>query len=168
MEQLTWTTENRRVIDLKPADYNPRKISPKNAEDLHKSLKKFGLVEIPVINKDGILLAGHQRVKAMIDLGFGDDMIDVRVPNRQLTDEEAREYNLRSNLNQGEWDFLKLQEFDPIILEEAGFDNLDKIFDENGFINDNKEIDPSKLGGASTESGSSHKHEVCPQCGYVL
>lgn len=154
------------MADLKPADYNPRKISQKNAEDLHKSLKKFGLVEIPVINKDGILLAGHQRVKAMLDLGLGNEMIDVRVPNRQLTDEEAREYNLRSNLNTGEWDFLKLQEFDPIILEEAGFDNLDKIFDEDGFIKDNKEIDPSKLGGES--QGESHKLETCPHCGGKL
>ena len=48
-----------------PEDVNPRVITDKQMSDLKKSLKKFNLVEIPAIDFDGKILAGHQRIKAL-------------------------------------------------------------------------------------------------------
>jgi len=46
-------------------------------------------------------------------------MIDVRVPNRQLTKKELKEYNLISNTHAGEWDFEIMEvEFADIEIEE--------------------------------------------------
>lgn len=127
--QLSWSTEKRKVKDLVPAEYNPRQMTEKQAKELEKSLKKFGLVEIPAIDLDNTLLAGHMRMATMIQLGRGEEEIDVRVPNRKLTDAEAKEYNLRSNKNTGEWDMDKLFAMPEGLLEEVGWDKkeLDKI-----------------------------------------
>lgn len=127
--QLSWSTEKRKVRDLVPAEYNPRQMNEKQAKELEKSLKKFGLVEIPAIDLDNTLLAGHMRMATMIQLGRGEEEIDVRVPNRKLTDAEAKEYNLRSNKNTGEWDMDKLFAMPEGLLEEVGWDRktLDKL-----------------------------------------
>ena len=39
--KLQWHTETRKVSELVPNNLNPRKISPKQIEDLKKSLEKF-------------------------------------------------------------------------------------------------------------------------------
>lgn len=131
--KLTWQTEKRRVRDLLPAEYNPRQMTEDQARELRKSLEKFDLVEIPAIDQNGTILAGHMRVATLIDLGRGDETIDVRVPNRKLTDEEAMEYNLRSNKNTGEWDLAKLFAMPEGLLEEVGFSNkeIQKLVDGN-------------------------------------
>ncbi len=121
MEQLVWSTQPRRVIDLLPYEYNPRKMTAQQSRKLRESLEKFGLVEIPVINFDGILLAGHQRCKALVQLGKGDDVVDVRVPNRQLTDQEFKEYNIASNAIKGDWvDDILREHFDDVDLADFG------------------------------------------------
>jgi len=126
MEQLSWSTQQRRVVDLLPYEYNPRKMTAQQSRKLRESLEKFGLVEIPVINFDGILLAGHQRCKAMIQLGKGDDLVDVRVPNRQLTDQEFKEYNIASNAIKGDWvDEILREHFDGVDLNDFGINLSD-------------------------------------------
>ncbi|MFA7327952.1 MAG: DNA methyltransferase [Candidatus Ratteibacteria bacterium] len=130
MGKLNWQTEKRKVNDLKLFNGNPRKMTEKQAGDLIKSLKKFGVVEIPVIDQNNRIIAGNMRVTALQKLDRGMDEIDVRVPNRDLTEEEAREYLLRSNRNTGEWDFDTLANFDEELLKNVGFDSneLDGIF----------------------------------------
>src|SRR3990167_10597760 len=134
---LTWHTEKRKINDLIPYEQNPRKMSEKQVYDLKKSLEKFDLVEIPVIDLDNKIVAGHQRLKIMQLLGRGEEMIDVRMPNRKLTDEEFREYLLRSNKNLGQWDWNLLVNFDELVLKDVGFtsEELDKFLDlkEDGF-----------------------------------
>lgn len=125
MKKLAWLTERRTVNDLVPFDKNPRTISPKQLADLTKSLKKFNLVEIPAIDKDGKILAGHQRLKVLQLLGRGDEEIDVRVPNRKLTEKEAEQYLIGSNALGGDWDFDKLKSFDLDLLLDVGFDQID-------------------------------------------
>jgi len=100
-------------------------MTEKQAKELEKSLKKFGLVEIPAIDLDNTLLAGHMRMATMIQLGRGEEEIDVRVPNRKLTDAEAKEYNLRSNKNTGEWDVDKLFAMPIDLLKESGFSSAE-------------------------------------------
>jgi len=132
-KKLTWTTEKRKISDLVPNPKNPRRLTDKQKTDLQKSIEKFDLVEIPAINADGTILAGHQRLKIMAALGRAKETIDVRVPSRKLTKAEEREYNIRSNRNTGEWDFeLLAEEFEMGDLVEWGFseDELTEGWDD--------------------------------------
>ena len=123
MKPLHWTTEQRKISDLTPHPDNPRLMTAKQDADLDASLEKFNLAEIPAINTDGMILAGHQRLRKMIEHGRGDEVIDVRVPSRPLTEDEAREYLIRSNKNTGDWDWDELaNHFDESELEGWGFD----------------------------------------------
>lgn len=125
-KQLQWTTEQRIVNDLLPYEFNPRVMTQAEAAQLEVSLTKFNLVEIPAINLDGTILAGHQRVKIMAHLGRGQEVIDVRVPNRLLEDDEVREYNLRSNKNTGHFDNeLLTKNFEIAELLEFGFSEFE-------------------------------------------
>lgn len=125
MEKLQWHTVQKRVNDLIPQEINPRIISDKQMSDLKKSLKRYNLVEIPAIDLDGKILSGHQRSKALQLLGRGEELIDVRIPNRQLTKEESDSYLIASNALGGDWDFEKLKSFDLDLLIDIGFDQID-------------------------------------------
>lgn len=129
MNNLVWHTEKRKVKDLIPYELNPRKLSSEQAEKLKESLSKFNLVEIPAIDTYNKILAGHQRIKIMLLLGRSEEEIDVRVPNRELTKGEFREYNLRSNVQAGEWDWDALGNLDEsFLIDIFSSEDLDRIF----------------------------------------
>lgn len=95
--------ETRRVADLVPADYNPRKISPKAMEGLKKSLAEFGAVQPIVVNeRTGNIVGGHQRVKAMAALGQVETT--VIVVDLSLTREKALNVALNNPHISGEFD----------------------------------------------------------------
>jgi site-specific DNA-methyltransferase (adenine-specific) len=122
MNSLEWSTVRRNARELSPLSINPRKLTDKQRSDLETSLLKFNLVEIPAINLDNTIIAGHQRLSILIALGRGDEEIDVRVPSRMLTESEVREYCIRSNKNVGEWNLETLKEnFDLAELFGYGF-----------------------------------------------
>lgn len=133
MTRLNWSTQKKKVNDLLPYSKNPRQISKEQMTQLKKSLQKFNLAEVPCINTDGRIVAGHQRIKALQLLGRGDEFIDVRVPNRKLTKEEFDQYLISSNKITGEWDFEALKAFDLDILVDIGFSKteLENIWSEN-------------------------------------
>ncbi|QNF34356.1 DNA modification methylase [Adhaeribacter swui] len=123
MTDLQWETVKRQVKDLVPYEYNPRILTPERIQKLKESFEKFSLVEIPAINLDNILIAGHQRIKVMVDLGWSEQYIDVRCPNRMLTEKEMKEYNITSNVPVGFWDRDILEEvFSDIDLADLGLD----------------------------------------------
>ncbi len=127
-QQLQWKTENRKVDTLLPHKKSPRKISKEQMEILKRSLEAFNLVEIPAVDLDGTILAGHQRVKVLQALGRGGETIDVRVPNRKLTVEEAEGYLIGSNAIHADWDLDLLKDFDVSLLVDLGFDQ--KVLDD--------------------------------------
>lgn len=131
--KLEWRTEKRSVAELIPNEKNPRVMSPKQIEDLKRSLQKFNLVEIPVIDTENKVLAGHQRLMVLKLLGRENEKIEVRVPNRKLSQKEYDQYLLTSNRIHGDWDWGKLAEnFDLELLIESGFDDTDlsHLFDD--------------------------------------
>ncbi len=125
MEKLKWHNEKKKVDDLIPYEKNPRKISPEQIENLKKSLKKFNLAEIPAVDIGNKIVAGHQRIMTLQLLGRGEEIIDVRMPNRKLTEKEFKQYLLISNRVGGEWKWEKLKEFDIKMLMTTGFDDSD-------------------------------------------
>lgn len=62
--------EQYPIKDLRPADYNPRKIAPGSFERLKESISRYGVVKPVILNGNGVLTAGHQRIKAMKALGM--------------------------------------------------------------------------------------------------
>lgn len=128
---IEWRTEKRLISDLKDHPKNPRCITKAQIEQLKKSLKKFNYVETVVINEDNTILAGHMRVKALKAMKRTKEEIDVRVPNRLLTAEEADEYLIRSNKNTGEWDWeILANEFETEKLFDWGFTEDELQFKE--------------------------------------
>lgn len=80
--------------DLKPAPYNPRKISPQALKGLTASIKRFGLVQPIILNaRSGFVVGGHQRIEAMKATGEKDAQVLVV----DLPDEEERALNVTLN-----------------------------------------------------------------------
>jgi len=107
LAEITWHNEKRAIRDLIPYEVNPRQITNKQAKDLKASLAKFGIADPLIINTDNMIIGGHQRKKILETLlGYDPDyQIDVRVPDRELSIDEARELNVRLNKNVADWDF---------------------------------------------------------------
>ena len=65
-----------QVKDLIPYANNPRK-NDQAVEGLKKSLDKFGYVSRIVVADDMTVVAGHTRLKAMLELGWQEKEIEV-------------------------------------------------------------------------------------------
>jgi ParB-like chromosome segregation protein Spo0J len=121
-----------KISELKQAEYNPRRLTKKQHEDLKASLEKFGLVDPIIINSDNTVIGGHQRLKIVRELGAS-EVPTVRV---NLSKEDERELNIRLNKNTGEFDLDVLaNSFDMEELKDWGFKeielglNIDKLDD---------------------------------------
>ena len=119
---INWKLELRKIKDLKPHPKNPRKLSKHDAEHLQKSIEKFGLIDKPIITKDGIIIGGHQRIAILKKMGKAGDSVECYVPDREIEQKDIDELCLRLNRNLGEWDWDIL----------ANQWEIDELFDEIG------------------------------------
>lgn len=129
--KIVWIADKRKISDLKPAGYNPRTASEAETSNLTESLDRFSLADPIIINKNNTIIGGHFRYRILVSkYGKNGTAVDVRVPNRLLSEEEERELNLRLNKNLGEWDLKLLSDFDEDMLAGVGFssDEIDRIF----------------------------------------
>jgi ParB-like chromosome segregation protein Spo0J len=102
-------TERRKLTDIFPADYNPRKdLQPEDDEwkNIARSLATFGYVDPIIINQDGTIIGGHQRAKVLQAMGHKE--VDVVVVDMEKSDEMA--LNIALNKIGGQWDLDKLKE----------------------------------------------------------
>jgi len=132
LAEITWHNEKRAIRDLIPYEVNPRQITNKQAKDLKASLAKFGIADPIIINTDNMIIGGHQRKKILETLlGYDPDyQIDVRVPDRELSIDEARELNVRLNKNVADWDFdILANNFELDDLLNWGFDKQELDLD---------------------------------------
>lgn len=119
---MNWHTETRKISELKNWESNPRTISEEEFKKLKSSIDDLGNFEPLVINTDGTVLAGNQRLRVHIERG--DNEVEVSVPERELTEQEIKKIGLISNRHSGEWDMDKLANEFEDVLEELGFDDL--------------------------------------------
>ncbi len=123
-----------KASELKLSEYNPRKATPKQYDDLVNSIKKFG-VTTPIIanaapNRKNIVIGGHLRLQIAKDINIYDvPVVYVNLPN--IRDEQ--ELNLRLNNNTGSNDLDLLVNLDKDLLKEVGFDDdfLENAFEIN-------------------------------------
>jgi DNA modification methylase len=139
--EIKWSVEKKLVKELILNNVSYRVASNKFKKDLKKSLQDFGLVELPVVNLDGTVIAGTQRVSMLMDMGQAEKEIFVVVPSRQLTSEECLRYSLSSNRIKAEFDLSEMKGLDVETLIISGFDDMDlsNIFDESLSTEDDKE-----------------------------
>ena len=98
----------RKTEELKPYEHNPRR-NAKAIEPVSESIKKFGLTNPIIINKDGTILAGHTRLEALKKLGI-EEVECILVDG--LTKDQERGFRIADN-RVGE-----LAEWDKVLLEE--------------------------------------------------
>lgn len=153
---LKWKIERRKLSELIPHDKNPRILTREQCEQLKKSISKFGLIDKPVITKDGRLIGGHQRVHVMMSSGFTE--CDCWICEDDLSDKDIEELMLRLNRNTGDWDWdLLANHFDLEDLIELGFDESDIVYDDEEIKDDgeddSKELEPGNDEDAETKLG---------------
>lgn len=99
--------ETRRLADLKPADYNPRKkLEPGDPEyeKIARSIEEFGYCDPIIINRDGTIIGGHQRTQVLLDMGA--ETADCVVVD--LDPDKEKALNIALNKITGSWDEAKL------------------------------------------------------------
>lgn len=113
--------------ELIPYENNPRKNDPA-VKAVKNSIKEFGFKVPIVIDRDGVIVTGHTRLKAALQLHMSE--VPVVVAD-DLDEEQIKAFRLADNKTAelAEWDFDKLDEeladiFD-IDMEEFGFDIVD-------------------------------------------
>ena len=134
---ITWKIEKRNIEDLQGYDKNPRKFTDKGLKDLKKSLQNCGDANIITINADNTVLGGHARLTVMKQLGYTE--VDVKVPEKQLSEKQVQEVVVRLNANTaGEWDLDKLQaDFELDELQEWGLDiEFETLEEEKEIVED--------------------------------
>lgn len=97
-----WHVEKRNLSQLVDYEKNARTLGQKMHMLLCNSLSKFGLAQIPVINLDGTIISGHQRIAILIDQG--EIECDCSIPDRLLNDREVEEFNILLNKLSADWD----------------------------------------------------------------
>ena len=156
--------EKKKVTELLPAEYNPRKdLKPGDPEydKLKRSLEQFGYVE-PVIwnEKTGRVVGGHQRLKVLQDLGE----TEIECVVVSLSEEKEKALNIALNKISGDWDKEKLglliadlqgADFDVSL---TGFDpeEIDDLFKDDlkdGIHDDDFDVDEELKKPAITKAG---------------
>lgn len=145
---MNWTLKRFKVKDLKEWPNNPRKLTRTQAAHLEESIRKFGLIDKPVVTQEGLIIGGHARKKILERLAIKE--VDCYVCDKELDEREICELNIRLNKNGGEFDDDKLANlFNPVDLVHWGFDIED-------------------LGISYEEEGSEEQPESCKECGRKL
>ena len=97
--------ETRKLKDLIPSEYNPRKATKQQEKALSESLQKYGCVEPIIVNEHpdiyNIIIGGHFRVRELLKLRV--EEVECVIVNLDL--ETEKELNIRLNSNTGDWDF---------------------------------------------------------------
>lgn len=132
--------------DIKQYENNPRK-NDDAVKYVAESIKEFGFKVPIVIDKEGVIVAGHTRWKAAKSLNIkevpciiADDLTEQQIKAYRLADNKVSEF--------AEWDFnilnLELDELLDFDMSTFGFD-IDEVVDEYGTDFDLPDGDKSEL-----------------------
>lgn len=104
MSDIKVKVKRMKLTDLKPSEYNPRRISDEAFEGLGGSIERFGMLSHIVWNKrTGNIVGGHQRYKHL--LAKGETETDVVVVD--LDDNEEVALNITLNNSEVRGDFTR-------------------------------------------------------------
>lgn len=144
----------KKLSELNPAPYNPRKISSDALGRLTKSLSELGNLQPITWNaKTGNIVGGHQRLKCYSALGKD----EIEVWAVWLDEAQEKAANIALNKLSGEFDLPQLKD----LIEELDTGEID--LDVIGFGADELAslMEQSKPEEESSEEGSGEKCEAC-------
>lgn len=152
----------RRVAELTPYEKNPRK-NDNAVKYVAESIEQFGFKVPLVITSNGVIVAGHTRLKAAKKLGL--ETVPCIVAD-DLNEEQIKAFRLADNKvsEKAEWDFELLDEelrdlFD-FDMASLGFLQGDEIMldvNDDDFMQDTEVTKEKKA-----------KEVICPDCGKVI
>lgn len=135
-----------KLDDIKPYDKNPRK-NDDAVDAVAASIREFGWQQPIVVDREGVIIAGHTRYKAAKKLGV--DEVPVVVAEN-LTEEQVKAYRLADNKtgDYSQWDnVLLLKELEE--LEKIGEELGEELF--TGF--EKYDLPETEIGGVEYEAG---------------
>lgn len=134
-----------KVDDLKPYENNPR-FNDNAVQYVKNSIKQFGFKVPIVIDKDNVIVAGHTRYKASMELGL--EQVPCIVAD-DLNEEQIKAFRLADNKvsEKSEWNYeLLTDELKNILnidMQEFGFLDIDTDIEWDNTIpevNESKEV----------------------------
>ena len=167
-----------KLIDLKMAEYNPRKISDDAFEGLGESINKFGMM-VPIVwnKRTGNIVGGHQRYKHLVEMGETDT--EVIVVDLDGNEEVALNITLNNPNIRGKFtsDVVRLLKLCEAQIGSVFNDiKLNDLFKSLNFGDEEKPKDKPKDGGEhgepepqtppdTTNKGSDMDAVItCPEC----
>lgn len=114
----------RKITDIQPYGKNAKKHPEDQVTKIADSIREFGFNQPVVVDKGGVLIVGHGRYFAALQLGLE----EVPVLELDLTEEKARAYRLADNkLNESPWDMdLVIEELKGLSLEMLDLTGFDR------------------------------------------
>lgn len=124
---IDWQYKKMKISDLKEWKKNPRKITEVKYKKLVEDIKEHGFHQTLTVDTDGTILSGHQRKRALMELGV--EEVGVLFPDRSLTESEREIISIASNKQAGTFDFDILgNEFNFDSLKSGGFEDFELGF----------------------------------------
>lgn len=164
-----WHIQWMDIAALTPYARNPRK-NEATIPFLKNCIKRFGFRIPLVVDGAGVVVCGHTRLKAALELGMARLPC---VPASDLSDEDIKAFRLVDNKIQeiSDWDFEMLSE----MLEELKTD-LDGNMDDFGFrafiptgvddlFDPENQAQPKPESDGDEDDGPREFAVVCPKCG---
>jgi len=117
---INWQLKSVPIKQIKPLEKNPRQISKDQIGHLENLIKKFGLIDKPILNNDLTLIGGHQRIKILKKMKAKE--VECWVADEQLSQEDIEHLCIGLNLNQGSWDYdILANQWEALDLLKYGF-----------------------------------------------
>lgn len=121
---------NKAITEIQPYEKNPRR-NDNAVGVVAKSIKEFGFKVPIVIDNEGVIVAGHTRYRAAVELGLqevpciiADDLNEEQIKAFRLVDNKTSEY--------ASWDYellnIELEDITNIDMGEFGLETIDTSY----------------------------------------
>lgn len=154
---MTITIEKRSIGKITPYEKNPR-LNDEAVDAVADSIKEFGFRQPIVVDKDGVVIVGHTRLKAAHKLGLK----EVPVHVADLPPEKVKALRIADNQTGSiaDWDYdllpaelAELQDLD-YDLSHLGFDEdeLASLLEQANAEDDEGEVEPTEIESVQPEA----------------
>ena len=147
-----------KIADIRPYDRNPRN-NDGAVDAVAASIKEFGWQQPIVVDRDGVIIAGHTRYKAAQKLKCKEVPVVVA---ENLTDKQVRAYRLADNKTAEAAEWLHDE-----LAAELG--DLQSALDmaQFGFDLDAADIPDFDIDDSQSSEPNASDMCTCPKCGFT-
>lgn len=181
MAQSSVSVQNLPVEMIKPYWRNPRAISSEAVDKVAASIKDYGMNVPLVLDPQNVIINGHTRYKACVQLGLK----EVPCIVTELSPEKAKEYRIADNKvsENTTWDhdalMAELRETETSVMQQYFNIDLSEVLqeaagaiEESVAIPTNEEVEQATANAAdrfeqtAVQRTQNHTLDIiCPECG---